>query len=169
MIKWKIFILLTLALHDHAYHEVWHIILFFVFVILCLLRGKFWAGRQSKNDLTFEVCKVIYRCKRLVLGAEHQPLRFLELQIVSGYYIVRDKKFHSINKASNGARSFPYADFSFSHRFLFTLCHTIHPIRLVHHQKSINHKSNSLVITFSFLYNFLFFVWIHICRFNAFW
>ena len=42
--------------------------------------------------------------------------------------------------------------------FLFTLCHTIHAIRLVHHQKSINHKSNPLVITFSFLYNFLFFV-----------
>jgi len=42
--------------------------------------------------------------------------------------------------------------------FLFTLCHTIHAIRLVHHQKSINHKSNSLVITFSFLSNFLFFV-----------
>ena len=40
--------------------------------------------------------------------------------------------------------------FHFLHRFLFTLCHTIHPIRLVHHQKSINHKSKSLVITFSF-------------------
>ena len=64
---------------------------------------------------------------------------------------------------------FPYAVFSFSHRFMFTLCHTIRPIRLVHHQKSINHNSNPLVITFSFLYNFLFFVRIHICRFNTVW
>ena len=48
--------------------------------------------------------------------------------------------------------------FSLSHRFLFTLCLTIHTIRLVHHQKSINHNSNPLVITFSFLSNFSFFV-----------
>ena len=48
-----------------------------------------------------------------------------------------------------GARSFPYAVFSFSYRFLFTLCHTIHPIRLVHHQKSINHNSNSFVMPIS--------------------
>ena len=44
-----------------------------------------------------------------------------------------------------GARSFPYAAFSFSLLFLFTLCHTIHAIRLVHHQKSINHNSNPFV------------------------
>lgn len=40
--------------------------------------------------------------------------------------------------------------FHFHTVFLFTMCHTIHAIRLVHHQKSINHKSNSLVIIFSF-------------------
>lgn len=52
------------------------------------------------------------------------------------------------HRQNYGARSFPYAVFSFSHRFLFTLCHTIHTIRLVHHQKSINHNSNQFVISY---------------------
>ena len=40
--------------------------------------------------------------------------------------------------------------------FLLILCHTIHAIRLVHHQKSINHNSNALVITYSFYLIFYF-------------
>ena len=38
--------------------------------------------------------------------------------------------------------------FHFYTVFLFSLCHTIHPIRLVHHQKSINHNSNQFVISY---------------------
>ena len=40
-------------------------------------------------------------------------------------------------------------NFHFYTVFLFTLCHTIHPIRLVHHQKSINHNSNPFVTPIS--------------------
>ena len=41
-----------------------------------------------------------------MFGAEHQPLRFLHHQLVSAYYIVKEQKGHSINKASNGTGSF---------------------------------------------------------------
>ena len=102
----KKFILLTLALHDHAYHEVWHIILFFVFVVLCLLRSKFWADRYSKNDLTFLLFKVIYRCKKAyVLGRASAFEIFISSNCQRLLYS-KWQKFHSINKASNGTRSY---------------------------------------------------------------
>ena len=39
--------------------------------------------------------------------------------------------------------------FFFIAPFLLTLCHTVHAIRLVHHQKSINHNSNPFVTPIS--------------------
>ena len=73
---------------------------------LCLLRSKFWADRYSKNDLTFLLCKVIYRCKKA--GARGIASAF-EIFISSNYQRLlysKGQKFHSINKASNGTRSY---------------------------------------------------------------
>ena len=73
---------------------------------LCLLRSKFWADRYSKNDLTFLLCKVIYRCKKA--GARDIASAF-EIFISSNCQRLlysKGQKFHSINKASNGTRSY---------------------------------------------------------------
>ena len=73
---------------------------------LCLLRSKFWADRYSKNDLTFLLCKVIYRCKKA--GARGIASAF-EIFISSNCQRLlysKGQKFHSINKASNSTRSY---------------------------------------------------------------
>ena len=73
---------------------------------LCLLRSKFWADRYSKNDLTFLLYKVIYRCKKA--GARDRASAF-EIFISSNCQRLlysKGQKFHSINKASNGTRSY---------------------------------------------------------------
>lgn len=73
---------------------------------LCLLRSKFWADRYSKNDLTFLLCKVIYRCKKA--GARGIASAF-EIFISSNCQRLlysKGQKFHSINKASNGTWSY---------------------------------------------------------------
>ena len=89
-------------------HQPYHTIImpYILIYFLCLLRSKFWADRYSKNDLTFLLCKVIYRCKKA--GARGIASAF-EIFISSNCQRLlysKGEKFHSINKASNGTRSY---------------------------------------------------------------
>ena len=73
---------------------------------LCLLRSKFWADRYSKNDLTFLLCKVIYRCKKAGTRGRASAFEIFISSNCQRLLYSKGQKFHSINKASNGTRSY---------------------------------------------------------------
>lgn len=73
---------------------------------LCLLRSKFWADRYSKNDLTFLLCKVIYRCKKADARGIASAFEIFISSNCQRLLYSKGQKFHSINKASNGTRSY---------------------------------------------------------------
>ena len=73
---------------------------------LCLLRRKFWADRYSKNDLTFLLCKVIYRCKKAGTRGRASSFEIFISSNCQRLLYSKEQKIHSINKASNGTRSY---------------------------------------------------------------